>query len=126
LRLLLDSNAFLWAYARPEELSTASRRAIADTANDRWVSIASLWEIAIKLSIGKLSLPNDSLAAAITHLAVTVMPISVLHVGRAQALPFHHRDPFDRMMIAQAMEEGLTIVTRDRHFRAYGVPILAA
>jgi len=126
LRFLLDSNAFLWAYARPEELSTASRLAIADTANDRWVSIASLWEIAIKLSIGKLSLPNDNLAAAIAHLAVTVLPISMVHVGRAQALPFHHRDPFDRMMIAQAMEEGLTIVTRDRHFRAYGVPVLAA
>lgn len=126
MRLLLDSNAFLWAYARPEELSTASRLAIADTANDRWVSIASLWEIAIKLSIGKLSLPDDNLTAAIDHLAVTVMPISVSHVGRAQALPFHHRDPFDRMMIAQAIEEGLMIVTRDRHFRAYGVPILAA
>ena len=126
MRLLLDSNAFLWAYARPEELSTASRRAIADTANDRWVSIASLWEIAIKLSIGKLSLPNDSLAAAITHLAVTVMPISMVHVDRAQALPFHHRDPFDRMMIAQAMEDGLMVVTRDRHFQAYGVPVLAA
>jgi len=126
LRLLLDSNAFLWAYARPEELSTASQRAIADAANDRWVSIASLWEIAIKLSIGKLTLPNDNLAAAVAHLAVTVLPISVVHIGRAQALPFHHRDPFDRMMIAQAMEEGLTIVTRDRHFRAYGVPVLAA
>lgn len=126
MRLLLDSNAFLWAYARPEELSAASRHAIADIANDRWVSIASLWEIAIKLSIGKLSLPNDNLAAAISHLAVTVLPISVVHIGRAQALPFHHRDPFDRMMIAQAMEEGLTIVTRDRHFPAYGVPILAA
>jgi len=126
LRLLLDSNAFLWAYARPEELSTASRLAIADTANDRWVSIASLWEIAIKLSIGKLSLPNDNLAAAIDHLAVTVLPISMVHVCRAQALPFHHRDPFDRMMIAQAIEEGLTIITRDRHFPAYGVPILEA
>jgi PIN domain nuclease of toxin-antitoxin system len=123
---LLDSNAFLWAYARPEELSAASRHAIADIANDRWVSIASLWEIAIKLSIGKLSLPNDNLAAAIAHLAVTVLPISVVHVGRAQALPFHHRDPFDRMMIAQAIEEGLTVVTRDRHFAAYDVPVLAA
>jgi PIN domain nuclease of toxin-antitoxin system len=123
---LLDTNAFLWAYARPEELSAASRHAIADIANDRWVSIASLWEIAIKLSIGKLSLPNDNLAAAIAHLAVTVLPISVVHVGRAQALPFHHRDPFDRMMIAQAIEEGLTVVTRDRHFAAYDVPVLAA
>jgi PIN domain nuclease of toxin-antitoxin system len=126
LRLLLDSNAFLWAYARPEELSEEARDAIADINNDRWVSIASLWEIAIKLSIGKLSLPNDNLAAAIAHLAVTVLPVSVVHVGRTQALTFHHRDPFDGMMIAQAMEEGLTIVTRDRHFAAYGVPILTA
>ena len=127
MRLLLDSNAFLWAYARPEELSTASRLAIGDTANDRWVSIASLWEIAIKVSVGKLSLPNDNLDAAIDHLATPLMPSqSVSHVGRAQALPFHHRDPFDRMMIAQATEEGLTIVSRDRHFQAYGVPVLAA
>ena len=58
--------------------------------------------------------------------STSILPVTIGHVGRVQTLPFHHRDPFDRMMIAQAMEEGLTIVTRDRHFQAYGVPVLAA
>jgi len=125
LKLLLDSNAFIWAYARPTELSTAARRALGDPANDRFIGIASIWEIAIKMSIGKLVLTSD-LAGALSDIAAVPLPISLAHISRAQGLPFHHRDPFDRMMIAQAMEEGLTIVTRDRSVRAYGVPVLTA
>ena len=67
-----------------------------------------------------------TLQAAVDGMAAEMLPITMAHIGRVQTLPFHHRDPFDRMMIAQAMEEGLTIVTRDRHFQAYGVPVLAA
>lgn len=125
MRLLLDSNAFIWAYARPTELSPAARRALNDAANDRVVSIASLWEIAIKLSLRKLEFKED-FARALDDIAATSLPITLQHAARVQSLPFHHRDPFDRMMIAQAIEEGLTIVTRDRAFRAYGVPLLAA
>ena len=125
MKLLVDSNAFIWAYVEPTELSPAARRAISDPANDRLISIAALWEIAIKSSTGKLSMPADP-SQAIADLALTVLPIALPHVQRVAGLPFHHRDPFDRMMIAQAMEEGLTIVTRDRNFAAYGVPVLTA
>jgi PIN domain nuclease of toxin-antitoxin system len=125
LKLLLDANAFIWAYARPTELSPAARRALNDVANDRLVSIASLWEIAIKMSIGKLAF-SENLAQALDDIAATSLPITLIHVARVRSLPLHHRDPFDRMMIAQAMEEGMTIVTRDRHVVAYGVPVLMA
>jgi len=125
LKLLLDANAFIWAYARPTELSPAARRALTDVANDRFVSMASLWEIAIKMSIGKLDFA-ENLAQALDDIAATSLPITLVHVARLRRLPFHHRDPFDRMMIVQAMEEGLTIVTRDRRVAAYGVPVLTA
>lgn len=125
MKLLLDSNALIWAYARPAELSASVRQAIADADNDRFVSIAALWEIAIKVSTGKLSLTED-VARIIEDLSLELLPITLAHVRRVETLPSHHRDPFDRMMIAQALEENLTIVTRDRSFRAYGVPLLAA
>jgi PIN domain nuclease of toxin-antitoxin system len=125
LKLLLDANAFIWAYARPTELSPAARRALNDVANDRLVSIASLWEIAIKMSIGKLAFA-ENLAQALDDIAATSLPITLVHVARVRSLPFHHRDPFDRMMIAQAIEEGMTIVTRDRRVAPYGVPVLMA
>jgi PIN domain nuclease of toxin-antitoxin system len=126
VRLLLDSNAFLWAYERPRELSLPARRAIEDAQNERLVSIASIWELSVKLSIGKLRLVRGDLADAMADLAATALPIALPHTERIRHLPFHHRDPFDRMVIAQAMEEGLTIVTRDRLFAAYGVPLLIA
>ncbi|MBY0317420.1 MAG: type II toxin-antitoxin system VapC family toxin [Reyranella sp.] len=125
MKLLIDSNALIWAVSRPSELTATARQALQDPDNDRFVSIAAMWEIAIKISVGKLSLP-DSVPAALAIIGADPLPIVAQHVVRVQALPLHHRDPFDRMMIAQAIEEGLTIVTRDRVFRAYGVPLLAA
>ena len=125
MRLLIDSNAFIWMVSQPRELSASSRLALVDPANERFLSIASIWEIAIKLSGGKLEFPG-TLQAAVDGMAAEMLPITMVHIGRTQALPFHHRDPFDRMMIAQAMEEGLTIVTRDRVFQSYGVPVLPA
>ncbi len=125
MRFLIDSNAFIWMVTRPAELSTAARQALQDPNNDRFVSIASIWEIAIMQSIGKLTLPGK-LETALQGMAAVSLPITVAHIERAQHLPFHHRDPFDRMLIAQAMVEGLTIVTRDRRFEAYGVPLLTA
>jgi PIN domain nuclease of toxin-antitoxin system len=113
----------LWILGRPEELSTSARQALDDPGNERIVSVASLWEIGIKVSTGKLIAPME-LDAAMSIAAATMLPISTSHIKRVQQLPFHHRDPFDRMLIAQAIEEGLTIVTRDRIFSAYGVPVL--
>jgi PIN domain nuclease of toxin-antitoxin system len=125
VRLLIDSNAFIWIVSQPEELSTAADHALRDAANDRYVSMAAIWEISIKLSTGKLSLPG-TLRDAVGYVAATPLPIALPHILRTQTLPFHHRDPFDRMMIAQAMEEGLTIVTRDRIFASYNVSVLTA
>jgi PIN domain nuclease of toxin-antitoxin system len=125
LRLLLDSNAYIWAITRPSELSAAARTAIEDPENDRFVSVACLWEMIIKRSGGKLSLP-DNYMDGVEHLGATLLPIAVSHLKQVQLLPPRHRDPFDRIMIAQAMIENLTIVTRDRAFRVYGVPLLAA
>ena len=125
MRLLIDSHALLWILSSPQQLSAHARSALGDPANERFVSVAALWEIAIKVSVGKLSIPM-TLDAAIIHSASTSLAITIDHAKRVQTLPFHHRDPFDRMMIAQAMEDGLMVVTRDRHFQAYGVPVLAA
>lgn len=125
MRLLVDSNAFIWAYARPAELSKPARQALGDAANDRFISMASIWEIAIKQSTGKLELKNH-IASAIDDLALEPLSIALTHVTRTRSLPFHHRDPFDRMLVAQAIEEGLTIVTRDRRLQRYGVPVLEA
>ena len=125
MRLLIDSHALLWVLSNPRQLSTDAQSALGDPVNERFVSVAALWEIAIKVSAGKLSIPM-AVDAAVVHSAAIPLAITIDHVKRVQTLPFHHRDPFDRMMIAQAMEEGLTIVTRDRHFPAYGVPILVA
>lgn len=125
MRLLLDSNALIFAVAQPTGLSPPARQALQDPTNDRFVSIAAMWEIAIKLSLGKLSLP-DNIPAALDIIGASPLEITPTHIVRVQGLPLHHRDPFDRMMIAQALEENLTIVTRDRAFRVYGVPLLAA
>lgn len=125
MRLLLDSHAYIWSITRPSELSVAARQAIDDAENQRFVSVACLWEMAIKSAAGKLDLP-DNYMDGVDHIAATLLQIDVPHLKRLQSLPLHHRDPFDRMMIAQALEENLTIVTRDRAFRAYGVPLLAA
>ncbi len=125
MRLLIDSNALIWMAGEPAALSLEARRALQDPDNDRFVSIASIWEITIKMSRGKLVLPGR-LEAAVDGMAAALLSITLAHVDRVGSLPFHHRDPFDRMIIAQAMEEELTIVTRDRHFRTYGVPLLMA
>ncbi len=125
MRLLIDTNAYIWAITRPSELSTAARQAIEDPEIHRFVSIASLWKMTVKLSVGKLTLPANYMDG-VDHIGAALLPITVPHLMQVQSLPLHHRDPFDRMMIAQALKESLTIVTRDRAFRAYGVPLLAA
>ncbi len=125
MKLLIDSNALIWAVSRPTELTPAARKALQDPYNGRFVSVAAMWEIAIKISVGKLSLP-DSIPAALNVIDAGPLLITPQHVVRVQGLPLHHRDPFDRMMIAQAIEDDLTIVTRDRAFAAYGVAVLRA
>ncbi len=124
MRLLLDTHALLWWLA-DEGLAARARDAIADPANMVVVSAASAWEISIKKALGKLTAPDD-LARQVDVGGFTPLAISIAHGIAAGQLPRHHDDPFDRMLIAQAVEEGLTIVTRDKRFEDYGVALLPA
>ena len=124
MRLLLDTHALLWWLA-DEGLTAQAREAIADPANLVAVSAASAWEISIKKALGKLAAPDD-LEQQVQTGGFVPLPISIAHGIAAGQLPRHHEDPFDRMLIAQAVAEGLTIVTRDKRFDDYGVALLAA
>jgi PIN domain nuclease of toxin-antitoxin system len=124
MRLLLDTHAFLWWLAGDETLSAGARAAIADEHNEVFVSAASTWEIANKHRIGKLPGVTAIVAdldAAITDQGFTPLPINPRHGQAAGALPGPHRDPFDRMLIAQAMLENLVLVSNEQPFDAYGV-----
>jgi len=123
VRLLIDSHAFLWWSGASPALGAAARNAIGDPANEVLISIAALWELMIKASSGKLNLPAD-LETMVTRQRFSVLPISFVHLRRTGTLPRVHRDPFDRMMIAQALAEGIPIATGDPVFAAYGVQIV--
>jgi PIN domain nuclease of toxin-antitoxin system len=125
VRLLLDTHVLLWWFNAPEVLAEAARDAIADETNVVYVSAATVWEAGIKQALGKLR-GADDLPARIRAQGLDELPIELEHADRAGALPVHHTDPFDRMILAQAQCEGLTVVTRDERFSAYGVPLLAA
>ncbi|MEO8052665.1 MAG: type II toxin-antitoxin system VapC family toxin [Acidobacteriota bacterium] len=123
MRLLLDTHAFLFAISEPERLTAKTRRQLASLEVERWVSVVSLWEIAIKVQIGKLAMPLDEsfYTRHLRALKARVLAMNPQHSLALMRLPMHHRDPFDRLLIAQAQEEGLTLVRRDAAFRAYGV-----
>ena len=123
MRLLLDTHAFLFAIADPDLLTAKIRRLLASHEVERWVSVVSLWEIAIKAQLGKLPMPLDqSFYTRHLHaLKAQTLAVSLQHSLAFMALPLHHRDPFDRLLIAQASEEGLTLVTRDAAFKVYRV-----
>ncbi len=121
MRLLLDTHAFLWFIDDDPRLSAKAKSLIESDA-DLLLSAASLWEIAIKVSLGKLTLAQpfaSFLPEQLTKNAVEILPISLAHLGAVAALPFHHRDPFDRLLIAQAMVEQTAIVSADASFDAY-------
>ena len=124
MKILLDTHAFVFAISEPEQLSAKGRRLLADADNERWVSAVSLWEIAVKVSIGKLAMPTNR--SYYTNHARQVqarwLPAELGHSFRMFKLPLHHKDPFDRLLAAQALDEGLTFMTRDGIFGAYNVP----
>ena len=119
-RLLLDTHVFLWWLADHPRLGAESRAVIREPANDVYVSAASGWEIAIKRQLGKLKV-SDDLDAAVEAEGFSHLPITFFHGEQAGLLPGHHRDPFDRMLVAQAQAEGLVIVTADPKLTLYGV-----
>jgi len=122
VRLLLDTRALLWWLA-DEGLTDQARDAIADPNNLVMVSAASAWEISIKKALGKLAAPDD-LERQIDESGFAPLSIGIAHGLAAGQLPRHHDDPFDRMLIAQAFGEALTIVTHDKRFSEYGVAVL--
>jgi PIN domain nuclease of toxin-antitoxin system len=125
MTLLLDTHVLLWWLSDDRALTRSARQAIADPAATVYVSAASAWEISIKTALGKLSAPND-LEDQIKNTDLTELPVTVVDAVAAGALPRHHDDPFDRMLVAQAQRRGLTILTRDRSISRYGVATLGA
>jgi PIN domain nuclease of toxin-antitoxin system len=122
VKLLLDTNAMLWIAAGDPSVGDAVRAAL-DSADQVLFSVASLWEVAIKVSLQKLA-PIPELAETFQAQGATRLGIEDPHLEILQTLPFLHRDPFDRLIIAQAKSENLTVVTADRTFTRYGIPVL--
>ena len=124
-RFLLDTHVVLWALGEPGKLRRPARTALEDAQNEVFVSVVSGWEIAIKRALGKLEAPDD-LEGAIRMQGFEPLLMTFRHAEQAGGLPPHHRDPFDRMLVAQSQVEGLVLVTRDPDIPLYGVRILAA
>jgi PIN domain nuclease of toxin-antitoxin system len=123
--LLLDAHALLWWLADAAELSDQARRAIADPANEVLVSAASIWEIEVKRAAGRLEAPAE-LLEDLDRARIDALPLTAIDAVAAARLPLHHRDPFDRMVVAQAQRLDAIVVSRDRAFEAYDVPVLPA
>jgi PIN domain nuclease of toxin-antitoxin system len=122
MRLLLDTHAFIWWASEPERLSEKALAACVDTSNVLILSVASVWEMQIKLQLGKLTLSHplsDLIENQQQANRLEVLPIGLSHVLALAALPAHHKDPFDRLIIAQAVEEGAYLVSGDSVFRLY-------
>lgn len=125
MRLLLDTHVFLWVVAGSRLLKRGPRAKI-EAADEVFVSSASIWEIAIKARLGKLTADLDALVAAIARSGFAELPVRAAHAARVAALPMHHADPFDRLLIAQALTEPLHLLTADRALAPYsGLVVLA-
>jgi PIN domain nuclease of toxin-antitoxin system len=123
VRYLLDTQVLLWALGNIERLTPSVREAIQDPANDVFVSAVSGWEIGIKVAIGKLHIPGD-LEEQIRAADLVMLPVTFADGMALRSLPRHHEDPFDRLLIVQAVARQLTIVTADRRIAVYGVQCL--
>ena len=124
MRYLLDTHTLLWARSAPDRLSGEALAVLQSADNVLYVSMASLWECAIKSSIGKLAVPDGFFRIVSTD--YDILGIDVSHVETCASLPLHHRDSFDRLLVAQAQLGGLTLVTRDRNIAKYDVPTVPA
>jgi len=127
MKLLLDTHVFIWWADDPERLSPAALAALEDEGNELVLSVASVWEMQIKIQLGKLklSLPLKELVKNQQDTNnLTVSPVALPHILALDALPFHHKDPFDRLLIAQSIDEELTLVTADPQFSAYSIKLL--
>lgn len=124
MKLLLDTHAFLWFIAGNPNLSDVARENIEVLENERYVSVASAWEIAIKMSLGKLKASAEFEEIIPTQLdlnAMDLLPISPRHLALVAQLPFHHKDPFDRLILAQSLVEDIPVISVDSSFDSYGI-----
>lgn len=127
MKLLLDTHTFLWFIGGSSELSSHAREVIEEEENDRYLSVASLWEMAIKVSIGKLEVPLPFTRLVQQHVrgnAIEVLQIEPEHLDEQRRMSFHHRDPFDRLIIAQAIVEEMPVISRDDAFEDYSVRLV--
>ena len=127
MKVLIDSHAIVWWMTGDPRLSDTAHQLLSSSVNERMLSLASLWELSLKVSTGQLlgigSTIRDLREAADAQ-SISILPINYEHILRVEQLPAHHGDPFDRLLIAQALTEGLTILTADRKFRSYQAPVL--
>ena len=124
MSLLLDTHALIWFAENSPELSEAARAAVADSSEDVFCSVASIWEMAIKLSLGKLKMSvrlEGPFERVLEDSGLRLLPVEYRHAARVALLPWHHRDPFDRLLVAQAMVEGMRLLSHDAQLDAYGV-----
>jgi PIN domain nuclease of toxin-antitoxin system len=122
--VLLDSHTLFWAVDAPANLSPTALTTLQDASNDLLVSAATLWEVAIKVSLGKLTLSQPYrtwMNQALADLGASILPITVEYADAQVALPYHHRDPFDRLLVAQALVDGIRVVSGDSQLDLYGV-----
>ena len=127
MKLLLDTHTFLWFIAGSSKLSDYAQQLIEDSSNERLLSIASLWEMSIKASIGKLRLELPFTEIVTLHVkknAIKLLHISPEHLENLRSLPFHHKDPFDRLIIAQGLTEKISILSKDKVFDKYDIQCL--
>jgi PIN domain nuclease of toxin-antitoxin system len=126
MNLLIDTHAVIWFITEDDQLPINVKELIEDATNICFVSIASLWEMGIKYSLGKLDLKVDlkKIFELIDQSGLTILPITATHILANTALDFHHRDPFDRLIIAQAKSEGLKLISKDGEFKGYNINLI--
>jgi PIN domain nuclease of toxin-antitoxin system len=125
MKVLIDTHVLLWGIQDSSKVSSNVRSLL--PVSDVWISVASLWEIMTKVQIGKLALPSpigDYLAGKLRMNGVSVLPLTFAHVRRLEGIPLHHRDPFDRILIAQSLEENIPLVSSDPHFEKYPLQLI--
>ena len=123
-RLLIDTHMLLWALASPKKLSARARQLI--ERSDVYVSAASIWEISIKTALGKLAMDAHQVLEAVDPAGFSLLSVSGEHAADVGDLPLHHRDPFDRLLVAQARSESMRLLTNDEVLRAYGECVIIA
>lgn len=127
MKFLLDSNVLLWSISDRTKLTPRVRQIIDDNAHEFFVSRTSIWELSAKVAAGRLQMPGSSIQSLIDQIeliGLTILELENRYILRAEVLPYHHSDPFDRILIAEALEEGLTILSSDSKFLEYPAPVI--